>query len=156
MIRATESVLSEKPFIVRREVRWGDCDPAGVVHTGRFPAFLLGAVSLFSDHMAGNNGKRLGDVHGVGTPCKAMSFEFVGTLWPNDVIDIQCTVGQVRTKSYDIHVIARRPDGSLVFKSVFSPICVRQDARVGTEIPDSLRAVLMQHTAPVPTGAVDA
>ncbi|MGO4152532.1 acyl-CoA thioesterase [Cupriavidus sp. YAF13] len=141
MMRATEYVLSEQPFVVRRTVRWGDCDPAGVVYTGRFTDYLLGAVGLFADHMAGGAG-RLGEAHGVGTPCKAMRFEFIGTLWPDDVIDIECFVEAIRTRSYDIRCIARRPGGAPVFDAVFSPVCVRLDERVGTPIPDSLRAAL--------------
>lgn len=141
MIRATEYVLSTDPFVVRRTVRWGDCDPAGVVYTGRFTDYLLGAVGLFSDHIAGGVG-RLGAMHGVGTPCKAMRFEFIGTLWPDDVIDIECWVQAIRTRSYDIRCMARRPDGAPVFDAVFSPICVRLDERVGTPIPDSLRTAL--------------
>lgn len=143
-MKATECVVSVSPFIVRREVRWGDCDPAGVVYTGRYTDYLLGAISLFTEYLGG--GRQLGDVHGVGTPCKAMSFEFIGTLWPNDVMDIHCTIGQIRTRSYDILVQARRPDGRPVFSAVFSPICVQQDKRIGTPIPDSLRSVLARHT----------
>ena len=146
-MRATESVHSDSPFVVRRVARWSDCDPAGVVYTGRFIEYLLGAVALFSEHMAGE-GRRLGEVHGVDTPCKAMSFEFQGTLWPGDVVDIACRVGEIRTRSYDIAVDASRPGGDPVFRAIFTPICVRQDRRVGTPIPDTLRAVLLQHTGP--------
>ena len=146
MIRATEFVLSQSPFVVRRQVRWSDCDPAGVVYTGQFTTFLLGAIGLFNDHMAGNAEQRLGSLHGVGTPCKAMSFEFIGSLWPDDVIDIACSVSQIRTRSYDIACVARRPDSQLVFTATFSAICVRLDERVGTPIPDSLRKVLAKYT----------
>nr|WP_315593510.1 thioesterase family protein [uncultured Cupriavidus sp.] len=149
MIQATEYVLSESPFVVRRTVRWGDCDPAGVVYTGRFTDYLLGAVGLYTAHMAGGDG-RLGEVHGVGTPCKAMRFEFIGTLWPDDVIDITCTVAAIRTRSFDLHCVARRPDGSPVFDAMFSAICVRLDRREGTPIPDSLRAVLTRYLSPAP------
>lgn len=152
MNRATEYVLSEHPFVVRREVRWGDCDPAGVVYTGRFTDYLLGAVSLFSDQIANNSG-RLGAAHGVGMPCKAMSFEFIGTLWPNDVIDIECWVEAIRTRTFDIRCMARRPDGRMVFDAMFSPICVKANERVSTPIPDSLRAALSAHlrTSNAPT-----
>lgn len=155
MMRATEYVLSERPFVVRRTVRWGDCDPAGVVYTGRFTDYLLGAVGLFTDHLAGGGG-RLGAAHGVGTPCKAMRFEFIGTLWPDDVIDIACSVQAIRTRSFDLRCVARRPDGSPVFDAIFSPICVRLDERVGTPIPDSLRAVLagwLQPPSPTSSGS---
>lgn len=144
-MKATEIVVSESPFRVRREVRWSDCDPAGVVYTGRYTEYLLGAIALFTDHLG--EGRRLGDAHGVGTPCKAMSFEFIATLWPGDTIDIECTVGAIRTRSYDIRVNARRPDGRPVFSAVFSPICVRLDERIGTTIPDSLRTALQRHTS---------
>ena len=82
--------------------------------------------------------------------CKAMRFEFIGTLWPDDVIDITCTVAAIRTRSFDLHCVARRPDGSLVFDAMFSPICVRLDRREGTPIPDSLRAVLNRYLSPAP------
>jgi len=142
MTRGTEYVLSESPFVVRRTVRWGDCDPAGVVFTGRFSEYLLGAVALFSDHMAGNTGTALGHAHGVDTPCRGLELAFEGTLWPRDEIDIACRVGEIRQRSWDILAEARKPDGQLIFTARFSPICVRRDARVGTDIPDSLRQVL--------------
>lgn len=147
MIRSTEYVLSESPFVLRRQVRWSDCDPAGVVYTGRFTDYVLSAVGFFHQHMAGYAAQSLGAQHGVDTPCKGMDFEFVGTLWPNDVIDIGCAVGEIRTRSYDIHCVASKPDATLIFKARFSPICVRQDARLGTPIPDSLRQVLSRYTA---------
>ena len=148
MIHATEYVLSERPFVVRRTVRWGDCDPAGVAYTGRFTDYLLGAVGLYTAYMAGGEG-RLGEVHDVGTPCKAMRFEFMGTLWPDDVIDMTCTVEAIRTRSFDIRCVARRPNGATVFEAMFSPICVRLDRREGTPIPDSLRVVLNRFLSPI-------
>lgn len=144
-MKATEYVLSERPFIVRRTVRWGDCDPAGVVYTGRFTDYLLGAVGLFTAHIAG--GRHLGKAYGVGLPCKAMRFEFIGTLWPDDVIDITCAIEAIRTRSFDIRCLARRPDGAPIFDAMFSPICVRLDERIGTPIPDLLRAALTCHMA---------
>ncbi|WP_447919762.1 acyl-CoA thioesterase [Achromobacter aegrifaciens] len=144
-MKATEMVLGTDPFVVRREVRWGDCDPAGVVYTGRFTDYLLGAIALYTEHLG--EGRRLGDAHGVGTPCRGMSFDFTGTLWPGDVIHIECSVGALRTRSFDIQARASRPDGTAVFSAVFSPICVRPDARVGTPVPASLRAVLLRHGA---------
>lgn len=143
MMHATEYVLSERPFVVRRTVRWGDCDPAGVVYTGRFTEYLLGAVGLFTSHIAG--GQHPSKAYGVGLPCKAMRFEFVGSLWPDDVIDITCSIGAIRTRSFDIHCIARRPDGTLIFDATFSPICVRLDERIGTPIPDALREAIFPH-----------
>lgn len=146
MIRGTEYVLQESPFVVRRQVRWADCDPAGVVYTGRFPEYVLGAVSLFGNHLAGNDGQSLGKHYGVDTPCKGMRFEFLASLWPYEQFDIACHVSDIRKKTYDVTCDARKLDGTPVFVSVFSPICIRQDARVGTPIPDEMRAQLERYS----------
>jgi acyl-CoA thioesterase FadM len=150
MIHSTEYVVSDDPFVIRRTVRWSDCDPAGVVYTGKFPEYLLSAVALFSDLIAGRNGNSLGQTHGVGTPCRGMTFDFIKTLWPGDVIDIECWIGEIRTRSYDIHCHARTPSGESVFDARFSPICVRIDARVATDIPASLRAALLRYARNIP------
>lgn len=146
MTRSYEYVLSESPFVVRRTVRWGDCDPAGVVYTGRFPEYLLGALTLFTDHIAGNAGESLGQQYGVGLPCRGMTFDFSGTLWPYDVVDLECYVGEIRTRSFDFHFEGRRPDGERVFDARFSPICVHAHVRESAEIPAPLRATLALHT----------
>ena len=146
MTQSYEYVLSESPFIVRRTVRWGECDPAGVVYTGRFPDYLLGALALFKDHIAGGSGESLGQRHGVGLPCRGMTFDFSGTLWPNDIVDLECYVGEIRTRSFDFHCEGRRPGGEPIFSARFSPICVHTHVRESTDIPASLRATLAQYS----------
>ncbi|WP_322048281.1 acyl-CoA thioesterase [Paraburkholderia sp. J67] len=145
MTLSYEYVLNVSPFVVRRTVRWGDCDPAGVVYTGRFPDYLLGALSLFKEHIAEGTGQSLGQPYGVGFPCRGMTFDFSGTLWPNDVVDLECYVGEIRTRSFDFHCEGRRPSGEPVFSARFSPICVHAEVRESTDIPAPLRAILARH-----------
>ena len=51
-ITSYEHVVSRVPFVVRRKVRWSDCDPAGVVFTGKFAEYVLDFVTLFYAEMA--------------------------------------------------------------------------------------------------------
>jgi acyl-CoA thioesterase FadM len=143
-IDATEYLLSREPFIVRRTVRWGDCDPAGVVYTGRFTEYLLGAIAFFKSHMAGGSMHDMSRKFDVDLPCRGMSFDFTGTLWPGDVVDIRCVVGEVRTRSFDIECTAAKPDGTPVFTARFSPICVERTVRKGKPIPPELRDLLIR------------
>ncbi|WP_109479421.1 acyl-CoA thioesterase [Paraburkholderia sp. C35] len=150
MISSYEYVLTEVPFTVRRTARWADCDPAGVVFTGKFSEYVLSAVGLFKQYIAettGGRGKSLGEMFNVGLPCRGMSFDFAGTLWPDDSIDIWCSIGEVRTRSFDILLDARTPDNQPIFTATFSPICVRTDKRVGTDIPGPMRKALEQFAA---------
>ncbi|RQR27775.1 acyl-CoA thioesterase [Burkholderia sp. Bp9143] len=145
MIHSYEYVLHEEPFTVRRTVRWADCDPAGVVYTGRLSEYVFSAVALFKDFVSESSGgghRPLGEIFDVGLPCRGMTFDFCGTLWPNDSVDIECSIGDIRSRSFDILLEGKSLDRQPIFLSKFSPICVRTDARIGTEIPDALRRIL--------------
>ncbi|MDB5979902.1 MAG: thioesterase-like protein [Pseudomonas sp.] len=153
----TEQVINELPFIVRRQVRWSDCDPAAVVYTGRFSAYLLDAVMLFYRRI-GWSPNAWGAPDRVGLPCKHMSLTFHRSLVPDDVIDIHIDVTAVRERSFDLGARACLPDGELAFEGVFSPICIQPDTWTSTSIPAALRQALAAHWRkasgePEPAGA---
>lgn len=139
MPEPTEYVLSERPFVVRRRVRWGECDPAGVVYTPRFTDYVVSAVSLFHEHLLGAEASHYRKDLGIETPCKGMSLVFQSALWPNDVFDMSVAIGEIRNTSYDVVVKARRPDGLPVFEGVFSPVCIPRTERRAVPIPDDFR-----------------
>lgn len=145
MIDSYEYVSSRRPFVVRRRVRWGDCDPAGVVYTGKFSEYLLGAVMLFFAELGGGHYSKWIESIGVDTPCKGMELAFHRALWPEDAFDLTCTVRAVRESSFDIAVEATRPDGSPVFSGRFSPICIGRDVRKRVPIPAALLDALAPH-----------
>lgn len=145
MNESFEIVVAERPFTVRRTVRWGDCDPAGIVFTGRFTEYLMGAVMLFMRHLrSGPDSSGQRDA-GVQTPCKGMSLVFHAPLYPDDAVDIEVGVGELRNSSFDLVATARLPDGRLAFEGVFSPICIRRDVRERVAIPAAMRELLQQH-----------
>lgn len=140
----TEYVLSTRPFVVRRRARWGECDPAGVVYTPRFTDYLVAAVSLFHEQLFATEPADFRRALGIDTPCKGMSLVFQGALWPGDVFDMAVQVGDIRTTSYDVHVLATRPQGGAVFTGVFSPICIPRGERRAIPIPDAYRVLLQR------------
>jgi 4-hydroxybenzoyl-CoA thioesterase len=139
MPEPTEFVLSTQPFVVRRRVRWGECDPAGVVYTPRFTDYLVSAVSLLHEHVLGDEAPHYRKDLGIDTPCKGMSLVFQGALWPNDWFDMAVSIGEIRNASYDVLVKARTPDGRPVFEGVFSPVCIPRNERRAVSIPEDFR-----------------
>ena len=120
-----EEVISTAPLTIRREVRWSDCDPAGVVHTGRFPDYALSAVNHLRGLLIGTNWYEIMREAGCITPAKAMSLVFHAALWPHDRIDIRVFISEVRARSLDILLDAvRADDGSAVFSGRISPVCI--------------------------------
>lgn len=142
MVDATEYVLSAEPFIVRRRARWAECDPAGVVYTGRFVDYLLSAVGLFNEHLMGESVESAKKRLQVQTPCKGLSLVFDGALWPNDEFDMHVGVAAIRTSSFDIAVRAVRPAGGAIFTGLVSPVCIGLTERRAVPIPDEMRTRL--------------
>jgi acyl-CoA thioesterase FadM len=141
-----EWVLEQSPFVVRRRVKWGECDPANAVYTVWFSEYVISAVMLFYEHLAGEGFEAMKARFGIDLPTRALRFDFTGTLQPDQLFDMKVTVGELRTRSYDLCVHARRPDGDPVFSAVFSPICVARDRREGVPIPDGFRELLVKAT----------
>jgi acyl-CoA thioesterase FadM len=139
MNEPTEFVLSAAPFVVRRRVRWGECDPAGVVYTGKFTDYLLSSTMLFHDHLMGDFAEGFRKKMGIETPCKSMSLIFSRALWPNETFDMHVAVGDIRTTSYDVQVRAVVADGSQVFTGQVSMVCIPRDERRSMPIPDDMR-----------------
>lgn len=134
-----ESVLTRLPFVVRRKVRWSDCDPAGVVYTGSFPEYVLSAANLFFSELAQGSYREWIRKLAVDTPYKGMEFEFHGALWPDDEFLIRCSVPAIREHSYDIRLEAAQADGRRIFTARVSPICIGPGKRAGVPIPQAMR-----------------
>jgi len=145
MNESTEIVVSDLPYIVRRVVRWSDCDPAGVAYLGRYTDYLLGATAHFLRNLGHGAGTVAWNSQKVQFPGKHMSLTFHVSLYPEDVVDIHIRVGAIRTRTFDLLAHAYLPDGRLAFEGVLTPICIRKAVRESTPLPDDVRAALRPH-----------
>lgn len=142
---AYEALLSRRPVVVHKRVRWADCDPAGVVYTGKFSEYLLVAVGYFFDAISEGHYARWLQAQDVDTPCKGLDLTFHGALWPEDVFQMACHVGTIREHSYDLHVEATQEDGRRIFSGRFSPICIQRGVRARAPIPPAMLEALHAH-----------
>ncbi|MGC3984003.1 MAG: acyl-CoA thioesterase [Pseudorhodoferax sp.] len=130
---------------MRRTARWADCDPAGVVFTGRFTDYLLSAVMHFMRHIGYGKAGRNWREQGVGLPCKHMNLTFHASLYPEDTVDIRIGIGEIRTRTFDVLARAYLADGRLAFEGQFTPIAIRGEVRESIDIPPALREALQPH-----------
>lgn len=142
MIRSYETVVSREPLVVMKRVRWADCDPAGVVYTGKFTEYLLVAVNYLFDELGSGNYAQWLRTLQVDTPCKGMDLEFHGALWPEDEFEMHCSISAVREHSFDIRVEAKQTDGRRIFSGRFSPICISREVRKRVPIPQAMLQAL--------------
>lgn len=144
---STEHVASLVPLVVRRRVRWGECDPAGVVYTATFADYVISAAELFYGALFDTTPQRAKHEQGFGTPTRALEFDFRRSLRPDDVFDMTVTVAAINERTYVLDVTARTPEGEVVFVARLTPVCVARDERRSIPIPAAFRTALQRYQA---------
>ncbi|KAI3595445.1 hypothetical protein D8I24_8066 [Cupriavidus necator H850] len=142
----TEAVLADTPFVVRRRVKWGECDPAGVVYTPSFSEYVISTAELFYERLFDGRPQNTKDELGFGTPTRALAFDFRRSLWPDESFDIEVQVEAIGTRTYTLALTARMSEGrDTAFVARLTPICVRRGTRDAINVPASLRNALEQY-----------
>lgn len=143
----SSQVVALTPFTVRRIALWRDCDPAGVVYAGNFSDYLLDATALLRRHVFGLGWRAIRETTGVDTPAKALSLVFQGSLWPDDLLDIEVYVGEIRVGTIDFLACAHRvDDGTDLFIGRLTSICVAvADRHMAQPIPEMLRRAALRY-----------
>ncbi|RWA56350.1 thioesterase [Cupriavidus sp. UYMSc13B] len=141
----TEYVVSQVPLVVRRRVKWGECDPAGVVYTVTFSEYVLSAAELFYGSLFQTTPQRAKHEQGFGTPSRALAFEFERSLRPDEEFEMTVLVTDVRSRTYVLEVVARTPENEVVFVARLTPVCIARDERRSIEIPSSFRERLERY-----------
>jgi acyl-CoA thioester hydrolase len=144
---STEHVIGELPLVIRRRVKWGECDPARVVYTVTFSEYVISAAELFYGCVFGTPPQVAKEKFGFGTPTRALTFDFRSSLRPDDEFDVTVTVGDIRTHTYVLHIAAHTPGGKAVFFADLTPICVARGERRAIEIPAPFRSALEKYQA---------
>jgi len=115
--------------------------PAGVVYSPRFADFAAAAFLWFMrivlrPSLADDN---------IGSPLKAMSFQFHATLKPGEFFDMQVFVAAVRHRSFDLWIDARGLAGEQRFSAQLSPILIDRRSFTSISIPEHARQSLRHY-----------
>lgn len=144
---STEQVIGHRPLVIRRRVKWGECDPAAVVYTVSFAEYVISAAELFYEALLGKSPQQAKQSFGFGTPTRALTFDFQSSLRPDELFDMTVRVEDIRTRTYVLDITARRPDGESVFVAKLTPVCVAREVRRSIDIPTEFRARLLDYQA---------
>ena len=144
---STEHIISTIPLVIRRRVKFGECDPAGVVYTVAFSEYVISASDIFYGSLFGVKPQLAKEEIGFRTPTRALELDFRSALRPDDEFDMTVSVASIRTRSYVLHVDARTPDGHDVFRGVLTPICIAREERRSIDVPAPFKAALEAYRA---------
>lgn len=141
----SEELVSREPVVLRRRVKWGECDPAGVVYTPIFSEYAISGfwtfLGVLLDHPLQDRLQALD----VRTPLRALSFDFKQSLYPDQIFDIKVLMGEIGKTSFTVNVFMTDEEDKAVCDATLTAICVHHHERKSRPIPAPLREALVNY-----------
>jgi len=132
-------IVSHVPMVLRRRIRWGDCDPAGIVYTPRFTHFCIEAMETWFGEITGTSWYHLGRDMGLGTPLVHSEIAYKHPLWPGDVLDVTILSEGLGRATFGLKFEGRNGEGRHCFTGRFTAAFIRKSTMKAIGIPADFR-----------------
>ncbi|MBX2873851.1 MAG: acyl-CoA thioesterase [Saprospiraceae bacterium] len=131
----------EKAFVVHRKVRFGDCDPGGILYTPRIGHFIVEALIDFISACFNAPAERSMFELGIAPPARAFSVEFLKPMVWDDDLMIHVRLKEIRNSAFVFSLNGFVKDDK-VFSSEFTQVCVDPESMRPVPVPEKMREVL--------------
>ena len=137
--------LGEPPFTIVRRVRWGDCDPAGVIYTPRVNYFVLEAIEDFQFALVGNAWGDLLTARGMGAPTVRTEIDYLRPPHAEQEIYISVHLERIGGASVTYLVESRDLNDVIYFRSRHVACYVDNASFKPVPIPTDIRALMVAY-----------
>jgi 4-hydroxybenzoyl-CoA thioesterase len=129
-------------FNARIKVRFGDCDPAGLVYYPIIFHYCHIAMEEFFAECCGIGYHALTAVEGIGFPTVNVRAEFFMSLVYGDEAEVEVSVARMGRSSVTFEYSVRRvSDNALCARSTQIHVAMSLDTRSSVPIPDKYRTI---------------
>lgn len=135
------------PITIARRVRFGDCDPAGIVFTPRYAEFVFDAAEVWLERVMGLPIHAQLSGTETATPVRSISVDLHLSLRPGDPFVCQVFVEAIGRTSFRLLVAGRRGDGRLSFVGRMTCVATDRSRRITEPLSPGYRAVLADYQA---------
>ena len=133
------------PFSARITVRFGDCDPAGLVYYPVLLHYCHAAMEEFFAARCGVDYARLTADERLGFPTVNLRAEFFAPLVYGDEVLVEVWASAVGRTSVTFEYRLRRAlDKEMCASATLVQVCMNLDARRAVPVPEALRRAFEQ------------
>ena len=137
--------MKTNPFSRERFVRWGDCDPAGIIYAPKVYEYAIDTLEEFYKEVIGYSWMDLKDKSVVGTPILRLEIEYMRPLVPDQKIVVEINLKEVgiKTVTFEMNGVDHSEDQ---FFHVEVTMCfISQADFKPSDIPDKIRKRLLNY-----------
>ena len=128
------------PFTVTRRVRWGDCDPAGIIYTPRVLDYVMEALKAwFREFVGVPPGLTMNQEMGIGAPTVRVEMDFIAASCPDQDIVLDLRVERLGRSSITFLVTGQDGMDNEFFRVKLISCFVARPAFKPTAVPGEFR-----------------
>jgi 4-hydroxybenzoyl-CoA thioesterase len=135
----TASFSSAAPFCTSIPVRFGDCDPAGIVFYPRYFEMFNSIVEDWCDQGLGMSFREMHLKHGIGVPTVHIETDFIAPSELGDLLQAQLTVDRIGGASMHVAIRLFGPDGTARVRASIVLVTMNLHERRAIPLPDDMR-----------------
>lgn len=111
------------PFVIQERVRWGDCDPMGIIRYDAYTRFFeLGEGEMF--RACGIGYREFASQFGITLPRRVMHMEYPSPPRLDELLDVVVYISEVRGRSLRLNVDVYGDGGRLRMEGYLVLVCV--------------------------------
>ncbi len=137
--------MNETLFSRERFVRWGDCDPAGVIYAPRVYEYAMDTLEEFFMEVLGSSWMTLRDGSVVGTPVLRAEIEYMNPLVPEQHIMITIHIKNIGRSTVTYEMCGNDDSGEKYFRVQVVMCFIAQTNFESTDIPESILERLLAY-----------
>ncbi len=133
-------VVQHLPYTVRRIVKWGECDPAGIVYTPRFLDYAIEAAEAWFKEVTGYHWNATRRELALGSPMVHCSLDFYHPLGPEDTVDLKVVLERLTRATYQLGIAGHNIAGTHCFQAKLIGALISYETMKAVRIPADFRA----------------
>ncbi len=134
------SDLESRPFTVTRTVRWGDCDPAGIIYTPRVLDYAMEILEDWYRDVVGVPWLTLNREMSIGAPTVRVEMDFLAAPAPDQDVVLDLLVAEMGRSSITFLVTGRDRAGKAYFRAKLVSCFISRPAFKPIAIPPEIRS----------------
>ncbi len=129
------------PFRETHVIRWGDCDPAGIIYTPRVLDHAMEALESWYLAVPQVDWFRLNHELGLGAPTVRTEIDFLKVLRPDDRLTVEVHVTRLGNASLEFLIPGvGEADGETYFRVRLTACFIKRPEMRATRVPEPYRS----------------
>ncbi len=138
MAKDNRGPANSSAFNLTRKVKWGDCDPAGIIYTPRVLDYAMETLEAWNREVLGITWIKLNREMSLGMPTVRAEMDFLDAPGPDDDVVTELRIDRVGRSSITFGITGRYDDGRELFRVKVTSCLISRPAFKPTPIPEGI------------------